>query len=74
MRELVIGHDHGFGRGRSGDVETLRRLGEQYGFEVDVVPPVDCRRAARLQLAGSAGRWPAAISHRGAACWAGRTR
>ena len=41
MRELVIGHDHGFGRGRSGDVETLRRLGEQYGFEVDVVPPVD---------------------------------
>src|SRR6185437_4565922 len=23
MRELVIGHDHGFGRGRSGDVETL---------------------------------------------------
>jgi riboflavin kinase/FMN adenylyltransferase len=28
VRELVIGHDHGFGRGRSGDVDTLRRLGE----------------------------------------------
>ena len=41
VRELVIGHDHGFGRGRSGDVETLRRLGETHGFEVDVVPPVD---------------------------------
>jgi riboflavin kinase/FMN adenylyltransferase len=41
VRELVIGHDHGFGRGRSGDVETLRRLGQSYGFEVDVVPPVD---------------------------------
>src|SRR5512140_3858665 len=27
MRELVIGHDHGFGHGRSGDVATLRRLG-----------------------------------------------
>jgi riboflavin kinase / FMN adenylyltransferase len=40
-RELVIGHDHGFGRGRSGDVETLRRLGAQYGFEVDVVGAVD---------------------------------
>ncbi len=40
MRELVIGHDHGFGRGRSGDVETLRRLGELRGFPVDVVPPV----------------------------------
>jgi len=41
VRELVIGHDHGFGRGRSGDVETLRRLGASHGFEVDVVPPVD---------------------------------
>ena len=41
VRELVIGHDHGFGRGRSGDVETLRRLGAMEGFEVDVVSPVD---------------------------------
>jgi riboflavin kinase/FMN adenylyltransferase len=41
VRELVIGHDHGFGRGRSGDVETLRRLGAREGFEVDVVEPVD---------------------------------
>ncbi len=37
MRELVIGHDHAFGRGRSGDVGTLRRLGESDGFAVDVV-------------------------------------
>jgi len=41
MRELVIGHDHGFGRGRSGDVDTLRRLGSSHGFAVDVVPPFD---------------------------------
>ena len=41
VKELVIGHDHGFGRGRSGDVETLRRLGQSQGFEVDVVAPVD---------------------------------
>ena len=41
MRELVIGHDHGFGRGRSGDVETLRRLGAERGFDVDVVEVVD---------------------------------
>jgi riboflavin kinase/FMN adenylyltransferase len=41
MRELVIGHDHGFGRGRSGDVDTLRRLGVEDGFEVDVVAAVD---------------------------------
>jgi riboflavin kinase / FMN adenylyltransferase len=41
MRELVIGHDHGFGRGRSGDVDTLRRLGAEDGFAVDVVTAVD---------------------------------
>jgi len=41
VRELVIGHDHGFGRGRSGDEETLRRLGSSVGFAVDVVDPVD---------------------------------
>lgn len=40
MRELVIGHDHGFGRNRSGDVGTLRQLGAQLGFEVDVVEAV----------------------------------
>ena len=40
MRELVIGHDHGFGRGRAGDVQTLRDLGRARGFPVDVVPPV----------------------------------
>ncbi len=41
MQELVIGHDHGFGQARSGDVETLRRLGSSDGFLVDVVPPVE---------------------------------
>lgn len=41
MRELLIGHDHGFGRGREGDVDTLRALGGSRGFAVDVVPPVE---------------------------------
>ena len=41
MKELVIGHDHGFGRGRSGDVQTLRRLGAVHGFDVDLVTPVE---------------------------------
>lgn len=40
MRHLVIGYDHGFGRGRSGDVETLREIGGELGFGVQVVPPV----------------------------------
>ncbi len=40
MRELVIGYDHGFGRGRTGDVDVLRRLGETRGFTVEVVDAV----------------------------------
>jgi riboflavin kinase/FMN adenylyltransferase len=40
MRELFIGHDHGFGRGRTGDVHVLRALGAERGFGVEVVAPV----------------------------------
>jgi riboflavin kinase/FMN adenylyltransferase len=40
MRELFIGHDHGFGRGRAGDVESLRMIGRRSGFPVDVVDAV----------------------------------
>lgn len=38
--ELVIGYDHGFGKDRKGDVETLRRLAAELGFTVDVVGAV----------------------------------
>jgi len=67
LGELVLGHDHGFGRGRSGDVETVRRIGAADGFGVDVVEPVrdDGRpissTAIRAALAHGdltlAGRW-----------------
>ncbi|HEY3286573.1 MAG TPA: bifunctional riboflavin kinase/FAD synthetase [Gemmatimonadaceae bacterium] len=40
MRELLIGYDHGFGRGRSGDATVLQQLGAARGFGVEVVPPV----------------------------------
>ena len=40
VQELVIGYDHGFGRDRRGDPETLRSIGAELGFTVDVVSPV----------------------------------
>jgi riboflavin kinase / FMN adenylyltransferase len=40
MNELLVGHDHGFGRGREGDISLLRSLGASRGFRVDPVPPV----------------------------------
>jgi riboflavin kinase/FMN adenylyltransferase len=39
MRELVIGYDHGLGRGRHGDATILSAIGAKRGFVVDVVPP-----------------------------------
>jgi len=41
MRELVIGYDHGFGRDREGSVGTLRQIGQEMGFDVDVVEAVE---------------------------------
>ena len=36
---LVVGYDHGFGRDRAGDIETIRALGEARGFSVSSVEP-----------------------------------
>ena len=40
LQQLVVGTDHAFGKNRSGNIEELRRLGAQFGFQVDVVEPV----------------------------------
>lgn len=37
IREIVIGYDHHFGKGRGGDESTLRDMGRQYGFNVETV-------------------------------------
>ena len=64
VQELVIGHDHGFGRGRSGDAETLRQIGQELGFGVDVVPPVMVNgqpiSSSAIRAALQAGDAPAA--------------
>ncbi len=40
VAELLVGHDHGFGRGRLGDISVLKALGASNGFGVTVLPPV----------------------------------
>jgi len=37
LREIVIGYDHHFGKGRSGDIETLHKLGAANNFSVEKV-------------------------------------
>lgn len=42
-RAVLVGSNFRFGHHQAGDVEVLRRLGERYGFETEVVPPVRLR-------------------------------
>jgi riboflavin kinase/FMN adenylyltransferase len=46
VEELVIGYDHGFGKDRSGDPDTLVKIGRELGFSVDVVEPVQAGKSA----------------------------
>lgn len=52
MRELVIGADHGFGRGRSADRNTLPALGARLGFGVTVIGPVPDARGEPISSTG----------------------
>ncbi|MHC1725097.1 MAG: bifunctional riboflavin kinase/FAD synthetase [Syntrophobacteraceae bacterium] len=37
IKAIVVGHDYRFGHSREGDIDFLKQLGEQHGFEVDTV-------------------------------------
>lgn len=41
LKHLSVGYDFALGRGREGDVHTLQRLGEEFGYTVQAVPPVE---------------------------------
>ena len=45
--EVVVGEDFRFGRGNSGDVDTLRELGRQYGFDVVMVADIEAPEGRR---------------------------
>ncbi len=40
ISEIILGHDHKFGKGRTGDEEKLKVLGKEYNFEVTPVPAI----------------------------------
>jgi riboflavin kinase/FMN adenylyltransferase len=44
-RELVVGHDYQFGRGRAGNIGLLKEMGKQHGFTVQVVWAVEAEGA-----------------------------
>jgi riboflavin kinase / FMN adenylyltransferase len=40
FKKIVIGHDHAFGKNRSGNFETLQRMGQYYNFIVEQIDVV----------------------------------
>ena len=40
VRSLIVGDDFRFGKGRQGDFASLKKLGQQYDFEVHATPTV----------------------------------
>ena len=42
VKAMVVGDDFRFGYERKGDSELLKKLGEQYGFETEVLERVRC--------------------------------
>ncbi|MFI6734404.1 bifunctional riboflavin kinase/FAD synthetase [Nonomuraea sp. NPDC050451] len=46
---VVVGEDFLFGHEASGDVETLRTLGDKYDFEVEAVPLLDAVSSASIR-------------------------
>jgi riboflavin kinase/FMN adenylyltransferase len=70
LEQLVLGYDHVFGRGRSGDEALVRRLGAAAGFDVAVM---DAVREDGQPISSTLIR--AAVAHgdlAGAARWLGR--
>lgn len=40
VKEIIIGHDHHFGKDRSGDLKKLTELGKQYDFNLSMIDEV----------------------------------
>ncbi len=63
VKEMVVGHDHMFGRDRAAGLEELNGLGKEFGFAVDALDPVRANgevvsssRIRELLLAGDLDR------------------
>lgn len=46
VQAVIVGFNFHFGRGRSGNTELLKKLGEKFGFSVNVLPPIKLEEKA----------------------------
>ena len=56
-KAVVIGHDVRFGRGNSGDLDTMRQLGQELGFEVIAIDDFGARCPQDATHADGDRRW-----------------
>jgi len=40
-KEVVVGFDYAFGRGREGTISYLKKMGDELGFQVHIIQPVN---------------------------------
>ncbi|MEK6545614.1 MAG: riboflavin biosynthesis protein RibF, partial [Nitrospinota bacterium] len=40
VREVFVGYDYKFGRGREGTIDYLKKMGEEFGFKVTVIDAI----------------------------------
>lgn len=40
VKKLIVGYDHALGKNRKGTIGELKRLGEKFGYEVEVCGPI----------------------------------
>lgn len=40
VKEVVVGYDYLFGKNRRGNVNTIKELGREYGFDVEIIEPI----------------------------------
>jgi len=63
---VVVGYDHGFGKDRQGGYETMRTLGDQFGFRVTSVEPSVVGEgpisSTRIRNALESGRFEEAVA------------
>jgi riboflavin kinase/FMN adenylyltransferase len=41
VSQLLVGYNFALGRGREGDLPTLKQIGEQLGYQLQVIPPIE---------------------------------
>jgi riboflavin kinase/FMN adenylyltransferase len=40
VKEMYIGYDYAFGKGREGSIDSMKKMGRKWGFSVGVIEPV----------------------------------